>query len=322
MSKAVQHRVEYFIFRAIETAIRTLPEFAILPFAHFMAFLAFRVIRYRRKVALENLANAFPEKSYRERLRIAFRSYRHFALLILEFMKQSSWTPERLEKMVDFKSTKVTEALQQSMKGKGAIMVSGHFGNWEVAIAYLASCFFEKASVIQQRQKNSLIDRHVAGLRRRWGIDIIYSRGAVNNALVSLGENRLVGLLCDQDAGTRGVFVPFLGRMASTPVGAGVLHLRSQAPLFFGLSIRTGKFEYKGLVEPIEYRGDYEVNTENIQKITAAFTAKLEQYVRQYPEQYLWMHRRWKTRAVPETESSSKDLKGFSRGGWPTPQNL
>jgi KDO2-lipid IV(A) lauroyltransferase len=184
------------------------------------------------------------------------------------------------------------------------VLVSGHFGNWEMAIAYLASRFFEGASVIQLRQKNALVDQHVVDMRRRWGMEIIYSRGAVNNALSALKANQFLALLCDQDAGTHGVFVPFFGRMASTPVGAAILHLRSKATLFFGFSVRVGKFKYKVYVTPIKYHGDYQVTTENIQKITAQFSALLEQYVRQYPEQYLWLHQRWKTQPDDDRQLS------------------
>lgn len=295
MHKKTQHRVEYIAFRIIEKTIQSLPGFVLKLFADIIAFIGFKVIKYRREVALENLANAFPEKSPQDRFQIAYGSYRHFALVILEFMKLASWTPEQLEEMIDIERTKEVEDMLAETRGKGAVLVSGHFGNWEMAIAYLASRFFEGASIIQLRQKNTLIDQHVVKMRRRWGMEIIYSRGAVNNALSSLKANQFVGLLCDQDAGARGVFVPFFGRMASTPVGAAVLHLRSKATLFFGFSVRIGKFKYKGYVTPIEYNSDYEVNTENIQKITAKFTAQLEKYIRQYPEQYLWMHRRWKT---------------------------
>jgi KDO2-lipid IV(A) lauroyltransferase len=302
--KKTQHRVEYIAFRIIEKAIQSLPGFILKPFADFIAFIAFKVAKYRREVALENLANAFPEKSPEDRFQIAYGSYRHFALVILEFMKLASWTPEQLEKMIDIERTQEIENMLAKTRGKGAIVVSGHFGNWEMVIAYLASRFFEGASVIQLRQKNALIDRHVSDMRRRWGIEIIYSRGAVNNALVSLKGDQFLGLLCDQDAGMRGAFVPFFGRMASTPVGAAVLHLRSKATLFFGFSVRVGKFKYKGYVTPIEHDSDYEVNTENIQKITAKFTAQLEKYVRQYPDQYLWMHRRWKTQPEGEKQLS------------------
>jgi KDO2-lipid IV(A) lauroyltransferase len=304
MHKKTQHRVEYIAFRIIEKTIQSLPGFILNPFADFIAFITFKVAKYRRDVALENLANAFPEKSPQDRFQIAYGSYRHFALVILEFMKLASWTPEQLGKMIDIERTKEVEDMLAETRGKGAVVVSGHFGNWEMAIAYLASRFFEGASIIQLRQKNALVDQHVVKMRRRWGMEIIYSRGAVNNALSSLKANQFLGLLCDQDAGARGVFVPFFGRMASTPVGAAVLHLRSKATLFFGFSVRVGKFKYKGYVAPIEHDSDYEVNTENIQKITAKFTAQLEKYVRQYPDQYLWMHRRWKTQPEGEKQLS------------------
>jgi KDO2-lipid IV(A) lauroyltransferase len=304
MHKKTQHRVEYIAFRIIEKTIQSLPGFILNPFADFIAFITFKVAKYRRDVALENLANAFPEKSPQDRFQIAYGSYRHFALVILEFMKLASWTPEQLGKMIDIERTKEVEDMLAETRGKGAVVVSGHFGNWEMAIAYLASRFFEGASIIQLRQKNALVDQHVVKMRRRWGMEIIYSRGAVNNALSSLKANQFLGLLCDQDAGARGVFVPFFGRMASTPVGAAVLHLRSKATLFFGFSVRVGKFKYKGYVTPIEHDSDYEVNTENIQKITAKFTAQLEKYVRQYPDQYLWMHRRWKTQPEGEKQLS------------------
>jgi KDO2-lipid IV(A) lauroyltransferase len=296
VKKQTQHRIEYVAFRIIEKTIQSLPTFILKPFADFIAFLVFKIIKYRREVALENLVHAFPEKSQEERFRIAYGSYRHFALMILEFMKLASWTPEQLEKVITLERTREVEDMLAATRGRGAVVVSGHFGNWEMAIAYLASRFFEGASVIQLRQKNALVDQRVVEMRRRWGMEIIYSRGAVNNALSSLKGNQFLALLCDQDAGARGVFVPFFRRMASTPVGAAVLHLRSQAPLFFGFSVRVGKFKYKGYVTPIEYDGDYEVTTENIQKITAKFTALLEKYVREYPDQYLWLHRRWKTK--------------------------
>ena len=302
MKKKIQHAIEYILFRAIELSIQSLPAFLLKPFADFIAFIVFKIIKYRREVALDNLRHAFPEKSTDEHFRIAYHSCRHFVLLILEFMKLASWNEAQLEKIITIERTPAVEEMLEGAKGQGAIVVSGHFGNWEMAIAYLASRFFEGATVIQQRQKNGLIDRHVADMRRRWGIKIIYSRGAVNNALTSLKKNQFLALLCDQDAGQRGAFVPFFGRMASTPVGAAVLHLRSKAPLFFGYSVRKGKFQYEGFVSPIEYRGNYQVNTENIEKITAAFTAQLEKFVRIYPEQYLWMHQRWKTARPVEAE--------------------
>ncbi len=279
-----------------------LPKPALNSLAHSIALLVFHVIKYRRDVALDNLACAFPEKSDTERYAIAFNSYKHFALLIIEFMKMSSFTPEDLDKMVKIEKTPEVNTILKESKEKGTILVSGHFGNWEIAIALLATKYFESVSAIQARQRNYIVDKYIADKRRRWGIDLIYSRGAVTNALSAVGKNRLLGLLPDQDGGKRGVFVPFLGRMASTPVGAATLHLRSKSTLIFGCCLRTAPFQFKGYLVPLNIDSDLPLNRENAQIVTTRFTAELEKYIRQHPEQYLWMHRRWKTKPPENVE--------------------
>jgi len=117
---------------------------------------------------LQNLAIAFPEKSERERRRIAFRSYEHFSWLILEFMRMHRLTPEQLARRIDFPQE--AEFVEQFVKPeRGLVLVSGHFGNWEWVIAYLARLWTRKVAVIQKRQKNRLVDLRMAGLRKRWG---------------------------------------------------------------------------------------------------------------------------------------------------------
>lgn len=291
--KRAQHRVEYLVFRAVEISVRTLPEKALNIGSRLLAFLFFTVLRYRRDVALSNLAQAFPEKSSGERLAIAHASYRHFALMILEFMRLASLSRETLARRVKFDQPELIEKLAGSPRG--VIVVSGHFGNWELALAMLASHHWKAGSVIQARQSNRLIDRRTADMRRRWGVSVIHSRGAVTRGLAALSRRDFLALLGDQDGGRRGEFVPFLGRLASTPKGAAILMLRSKAPLVFGCCLREPNGNYKTSVIPIKYQGEYRVTDKNIAAVTAEFTARLEEKVREFPEQYLWMHRRWKT---------------------------
>ena len=295
MNKNFRYKIEYYLFVMIEKMVHLTPGFLLGPVASGLAVLVFSVIRYRREVALENLTYAFPDMSSAERKKIAFGSYRHFALLILEFMKMSSWDVDDLEKMVRIEKTPAIDAIVEASQGQGTILVSGHLGNWEIAIALLASKYFDGVSVIQARQRNFILDKYIADMRRRWGIEIIYSRGAVKHALTSISRKRLLGLLPDQDGGKRGVFVPFLGRMASTQVGAATLHLRSRSSMIFGGCVRIGQFKYRGFLIPVNIDSSLKLNRENVQSVTAKFTAELEQLIRQYPEQYLWMHRRWKT---------------------------
>ena len=302
ISKKNKYYIEYLLFRTIEKAVHLLPNASLDRLATAIAFLSFRVLKYRRAVTLENLAHAFPEKPATERERIAYASYRHFALLMLEFMKISAWDLATLESRISFEPPSVEQALTHRFRGKGFVLVSGHFGSWEMIAAYLAARHFPGGMGIIKRQRNFYIDRYVKEMRQRWKLKLTYSRGGIADCLKNIQQQRFGGLLCDQDAGRRGVFVPFMGRPAATPVGAAVLHLRSGTPLVFGCAIRDGLFKYRGVFKVIEFEGDHAVTQENIVRVTTAFTRELEKVVRLYPEQYLWLHRRWKTR--PEGEMS------------------
>jgi KDO2-lipid IV(A) lauroyltransferase len=295
MTKNNQYRIEYAAFLLFEFCIRLLPTFLLEPLSKFFAFIAFKVIKYRYRVALNNLAIAFPEKSEQERFSIAYRSVQHFILVIFEFMKFSRWSYEKLEKKLRIESPEMFEIILENNKDKGIIFVGGHFGNWEIPIIFLASGQYPPLSIIQQRQKNHLVDQHLTNIRARRGIKYYYAGDAIMKGVKDLKNKGIVAIVCDQDAGNRGVFVSFFGRMASTPIGAALLHLHSNSKLVFAACVRTGHLQYKGIMTPVQYQGNYDVTEQNIEKITQAFTSVLQEMIRQYPEQYLWTHRRWKT---------------------------
>jgi len=290
--KNLQYLLEYFGYRLVEFFAAYLPEFLLIPKANFFAFLAFRILKIRRDVALENLKIAFPEKSDSERIEIAYGSYKHFALMILEFMRLIRWTPEQLKKMVQFESVEILEKLIE--ENKGIIINSAHFGNWEISVSYFSE-FWMPTTGVQQKQKNPYIDKRMAAHRNRWGMQIIYSRGAVKNSLKALEQKRMLGLLGDQDGGVNGIFVPFFGKMASTPPGPALIRVKSQAPIVFVYAIRVGRFKFRIGIEPLNIEDNFELTEENLKSITRAYLEILEKYIQKYPEQYFWMHRRWKT---------------------------
>lgn len=290
--KKIQYFLEYIAYRMIEAFAAYMPEKALIPFSKALAWLGFKVIKFRQEVALSNLHIAFPEKSEAERYEIAYRSVQHFVLLFLEFMKLIRWTPERLREMIHIDNEETSVEFVE--RHKRAILVSGHFGSWEVAVAMLSK-IWRPCAVIQTRQKNVRIDRRMADLRRKWNMEIIYKRGGVQGSLRALNNNKLVVLLGDQDGGRRGIFVPFFGKMASAPPGAALLRIRSKAPIVFAYCLRTAPFRYRSGLIPLEIDDNFEMSRENLHTITHAYTKVLEDFVRQYPEQYLWMHRRWKT---------------------------
>ena len=290
--KKLQYLLEYFGYRLVEFFAAYLPEFLLIPKANFIAFLIFHIFKIRRDVALENLRIAFPEQSEKERATIAYRSYKHFCLMILEFMRLIRWTPGQLEKMVQFESAEILQNLMR--EDKGVIINSAHFGNWEISVSYFSK-FWASTTGVQQKQKNPYIDQRMAAHRSRWGMEIIYSRGAVKNSLNALEQKRMLGLLGDQDGGASGIFVPFFGRMASTPPGPALIRVKSQAPIAFAYAIRLGRFKFRLGIEPLNIDDNFEPTEENLKSITRAYLQILEKYIRQYPEQYFWMHRRWKT---------------------------
>lgn len=290
--KKLQYLLEYFGYRLIEFFAAYLPEILLIPKANFFAFLTFHILKIRRDVSLENLRIAFPEKSEKERVTIAYGSYKHFALMMLEFMRLIRWTPEQLQKMVELESGEIMKKLKQG--DKGVIINSAHFGNWEILVSYFSE-FWMSSTGVQQKQKNPYINKRMAEHRNRWGMEIIYSRGAIKNSLKALRQKRMIGLLGDQDGGEDGVFVPFFGKIASTPPGPALIHVKSQAPIAFAYAIRVGKFKFRLGVEPLNIDNNFEYSEENLKLITRAYLEILEKYIRQYPEQYFWMHRRWKT---------------------------
>ena len=149
--------------------------------------------------------------------------------------------------------------------------------------------------VIVQRQANPLSDSLINDLREKAGMRVIERRDAVAGSMNSLRDNRMVGFLSDQDAHEDGVFAPLFGRLASTPKGAAVIALRCKAPIVTTVILRNSDGTHRYVIRPLEVgaAGDLQ---EDVRTIVRDINGRLEKYVRQQPGQWLWQHRRWKTR--------------------------
>jgi KDO2-lipid IV(A) lauroyltransferase len=198
------------------------------------------------------------------------------------------------------------EAFREAFnRGRGAIIITGHLGNWEMAGAIVVASGIP-LDVVVQRQHNPLFHRDIVAVRERLGMRVIERGGASGTVLDALRAGRAVALVADQNAGRNGVFVPFFGRLASTHRGPALLALRSGAPLFVGCALRAPDGLYDAMIEEVivDRGGDPEAA---VPRITAAYTARLEALVRRAPEQYFWVHKRWKTRP-PEEQGRSREV--------------
>ncbi len=260
-----------------------------------LGWLAFWLIPSERKKALDSLNVAFGnELSPGELRKIAIEAYQHLGLSIFEFMEFYYY--HRLNP-ADFITIEGLEYLDEALKqGKGVIFVSAHLGNWELMALHLAS-FGYPVNIVARHINNARLDKLILKLRQQTGVHIIMreKKSRVSKSIFKvLLKNQLLGVLMDQDSRVDGVFVDFFGRPAHTPSGPVALALATGAAIMPVFITRKpdGKHIQKMLPHyKLKITGDKErdilVNTQGLTDI-------IEDYVRRFPSQWVWMHRRWR----------------------------
>jgi Kdo2-lipid IVA lauroyltransferase/acyltransferase len=288
-----QHRIEAATLSALGWVLRTLPRSAALSTGELLGELVFR-FNLRVDVATENLTAAFPDLTPPEIRRITRRCYRHFGALLAEFSRIPLLHPALARELVEVEGYGVLdEALS---RGNGAVVVTGHLGNWELMGASGAVLGYPVNYVVTGQQ-NELVEQMMDELRRSAGVGIIKRRDALKQVIKTLRGNGLVAIVSDQDAHEAGAFVPFFGRLASTPRGAAIFCQRTGAALIFGESYRQGRGRLKVIYEFLDQTNLPADREDAITELVRRYTARLETAVRRHPEQWFWMHRRWKTKA-------------------------
>jgi Kdo2-lipid IVA lauroyltransferase/acyltransferase len=295
------HRVEYALARTLETAVSALPERAADAVGRRIGRAVHR-LGIRRKVVEANLRLAFPEQSSAWIERTSIAAYEHLGREAAAILRLSRLDREAIiARTVPVGWDEMEEALSH---GRGVMLVTGHYGNWEIAAATVASRGVPIAAIVR-RQGNRLVDQRLNELRARLGVEVITQREAPSRVPRLLRRNAVIGIVGDQDARAAGVFVPFFGRPASTHRGPAVFALKLGAPVFACVARRLPgagvRYEVSGHGVPVVRTGDLEADTT---ALTAALAARLEAEIRKAPEQYFWFHRRWKTSPPAEQPAS------------------
>ncbi len=283
--------IEAFGLKSLAFLLRTLPHQTSLRLGESLGGLAYR-IGIRREVTIDNLTQAFPEWDRTKIESTARACYRHFGALVCEFTRLPLLNPGNVDKLVENDNWDVFDEAQR--RGKGGVVVSGHFGIWELKGAAAAVKGYPISYIVtgqQNKRVEALIDEYRGGV----GIRIIKKRDAVKGVIKALRENRIIAIMSDQDAHEAGVFVQFFNRPASTPKGAAMFALRTGAALIFAECFRRKNERLKIIMEFIPMDDLPEDREEAIFELTQRFTTRLEEAIRRHPEQWFWMHRRWKT---------------------------
>ena len=279
--------------------------------ARFVGTLAF-TLGIRRRVALENLAHAFPEKRLAERKAIARGAYVCMARTAVESLVPDDHLDMSWEDAAP--QGEAWEALLASVaRGQGALLVTGHLGNWERAGKMLLRRGIRLNALV--RPLAGAINARIVDNRLRAGGGLIYPRGAITQVLKALRLGECVMVLLDQALPSpEALFVPFFGRLASTTPAMAVAARRSGAPVFLVLAVRDAS----GRKLHLEVEGPLAVPPgpycqQALVMHTAQVTAALERHIRRHPEQWLWLHRRWKVPCPPgDTRTSSSFTGGQS----------
>ena len=280
----LSHSISYYSLIILKKFLSTLSARTRYKISNQLASLLYNYINIRKNQAKTNLKKAFPCWSDRKIRFTLKKMYQFFSFNFIQFISvPKSW--ERLE--IEVIGRDILDSNLE--KGRGVIFITGHFGAWEILGKWLGE-YTELFAGIALRQKNRGANQFFQEQRELPGTKQFYKReNSIEIAYEILSSNGVLGLVSDQDARKKGVFVNFFGSSASTPKGAALFHLNTAAPIMMGACTQKGFQKYE-----IRF---FQVDTsiQNIERITQSYTNLLEECIRKNPEQYFWFHKRWKT---------------------------
>jgi Kdo2-lipid IVA lauroyltransferase/acyltransferase len=295
----------YIAVRFVAMILQMFPIDANLKTARLMGWIWFRVMRRHRERAREHLRLAFGESLSDEEVdRLALASMQQMTMMAVEAIFTprliNEWTWPRYVRPQGF-----DKAMDVLLRRRGAIMLAAHYGNWELLGFTMAALGFPITAVMRPLD-NPYLNSFLMDVRAKRGLRLLYKKGATRSAGEVLESGEILGFIADQNAGRKGEFVDFFGQKASTYKSStyksiALLAIEHHVPILVGYGRRLSKrFEYEAgvtrIIQPDEWQGrDNEVHW-----ITQEYTRAIEEFVRLAPEQYLWIHRRWKSRPRDE----------------------
>lgn len=288
------HRLQHTLYRGLAGAAAALPERWALAMGAALGWVGGSLLRIRRGVVDENLRRAFPDRDPGWRRRTAAASYRHLGRQGVILLRLSRMGPEAIRERTEVIGFEhVRDPFE---RGEGVVVATGHLGNWELGGASVPVRGIP-LEVVARRQANPLFDDHMRRVREGLGMRVVYRKEARRETLRTLRGGGVVALVADQNVRAGGLFVDFFGVPAATARGPALLSLRTGSRLVvaFATSLPDAPGRYRVRFRPVEApeTGDPD---EDVRVLTRAYMAALEGEIREAPDQYFWLHRRWKTR--------------------------
>lgn len=294
----LRHRAEHALFCAAVGAIKMLPGGSSWRLGHRIARLYFLFGRSRRRILLQNLRAAFPEKTVAEIDRIASACIENFGATLLDFLESSELSREEILSRIRLSSEE--HLAEARARGKGVFLLSAHFGSWEIGAVRVGLLGEPIASVVRPLD-NPFLEEELSRRRTRFGNRLIRKRDAAREILRAMRRNETVAILVDQNVlAEEAIFVPFFGRPAATTPSLALLQRKTGAAVVPVFTWPEGSGRYRVEFEKPILAEDFDSpeadRNERIWRATARYMAVTEDAIRKNPAAWLWMHNRWRTR--------------------------
>lgn len=262
-----------------------------------LGVLTYFFLKHERQKAIDNILKAFPDKNIDWAKKQLKKSFANFGRSIMELIKLDTIV-KHIDKYIEVKNFELFQSAKAS--GKGIIWITGHIGNWELMPVYFAQKGYN-TYVVAKQLYDQRMDKLLNGLRIKYGVHPVIrgSTGAGKKILKAIRSNSILGMLIDQDTDVQGVFVNFMGDLAFTPRGASDLAIKTEASVIAGFITRIDSKHHVITIHAVDLPKQTLNYEHRVLLLTQAMTEKIEQHIKQYPYDWVWMHSRWTKR--PQT---------------------
>jgi len=240
----------------------------------------------------DNLKHAFPELTSADINKIAYGSYKNFSITLVEILYLPRITKEQFKKEVHFSNIDLIDKKEQEQNG--VILLSAHFGNWEYGAISVGAQLNKKLSVVVKPQRNTFVNDWMNQARTRWTNEVIPLGASIRNVYSVLFNKGMVAMVADQRGPEESIKLEFFGRKTSVYTGPAVLSLKMNVPIIYGIAIRQPDFSYNLDFVEISRENLPDEYDEKVKVLSERMLKYLEDVIRKHPEQWLWMHKRWK----------------------------
>jgi KDO2-lipid IV(A) lauroyltransferase len=305
VKRETRYALEARLATAVAAVVRRLPRRVVLALGRRLGRLWGALDRRHLCIACDNLRQAFPEWDEKRVLRTAKGVYAHFGTVLFDILWMDGRSRDELLAITDVEGLEEARAIASS--GRGVVCPTGHFGNWEfqgVVSPFLVGPF----AVVARPLDNPALDRRLVDLRTSTGNTVIYKKRALSQIMQTIRGGGVVAIVIDQNVQEKdGIFVDFFGRPACTTTVAAAIALKTGCMMVPVRCPLGPDGRYRMIYgPPVEWKGEGR-GPEAVAALTQHLTSIIEGWVREYPEQWLWLHRRWKTQPSPPKESDGSE---------------